>query len=174
MVELVEQNFTENKEKYNNVEKVLKTALGTQVPIDHVGSTAIPNMVGKNIIDVLVGAKDAQQFSQFLEVISNLGYLPSQNSKSEIYQFFASHSGETSSGDTHIHLVIMNTERYSEFLVLRDYLLANPDVATQYSNHKKMLLQKGITNRKEYRNTKSEFVTQLIKQAKEYKLKNKQ
>ena len=39
--------------------------------------------------------------------------------------FFSSTSKETLSGDIHIHLVIKNTQRYSDFIMLRNYLLNN-------------------------------------------------
>ena len=64
MVELVEQNFDKNKKIYENIEKKLKTKIKIEVPITHVGSTAIPNMYGKNIIDILIGAKDKKQFNE--------------------------------------------------------------------------------------------------------------
>ena len=168
MVELKIQNFSENKKAYLEIEEKLKNLLPSNPPINHVGSTAIPDMCGKNIIDVLVGAKNETEFSEFKTQIESLGFFASQNSKSEIYQFFASKQGETGDGDTHIHLCLTNTERYDEFLILRDYLLSNPIEATAYSNHKKELISKGITDRKQYKATKSEYVSSLIERAKIY------
>ena len=95
------------------------------------------------------------------------------NSRSEIYQFFASKQGETGSGDTHIHLVVMGTDRYEDFLTLRDYLLENKKEAEDYMNHKKKLIELGVTDRKQYRATKSEYVSALIERARENKKKNK-
>ena len=98
-----------------------------------------------------------------------MGYFASQNSKSEIYQFFASKQGETGSGDIHIHLVIMGTDRYEDFLTLRDYLLSNKKEADDYMNHKKKLIEMGVVDRKLYRATKSEYVSALIERARENK-----
>lgn len=96
MVSLVKQNYNENKKLYEKVEKVLRSELDESVPINHVGSTAIPSiMYGKNIIDVLVGAKDKEQFEQIMDILVRDGYVPSQKSKDEIYQFFSSIAGET-------------------------------------------------------------------------------
>ena len=49
MVELEVQDYDKNKSLYCEVEKSLKSVLGENVPVDHVGSTAIPDMCGKNI-----------------------------------------------------------------------------------------------------------------------------
>lgn len=70
------------------------------------------------------------------------------------------------SGDIHIHLVIMDTERYSEFIILRDYLLHNDEEAKEYSNLKKKIIDEGITDRRVYKATKSPYVTELLGRAK--------
>ena len=168
MVELVKQDFDKNKAHYKIVEADLVQELGDVVNIDHVGSTAIPDMFGKNIIDVLLGVDDKVQFDSVLQKLVDKGYFASQNSKTDIYQFFASRQGETGDGDVHLHLVIKGTERYNDFLTLRDYLLENPFEAEAYSNHKKVLVSSGVTDRKEYRRIKSEYVSALIDRAREY------
>lgn len=166
MVELKSQDYRKNKELYFETEKDLRKILGEFVPIDHVGSTAIPGIVGKNIIDILIGANTEQEFVALRQKLIDAGYFASVNSKTDIYQFFASKQGETGEGDIHLHLVVIDTERYKEFLVLRDYLLANLEEAVAYSEHKKELLSQGISDRKLYRATKSKYVTELIARAK--------
>ena len=93
MVELKNQNFEENKAKYNAVKDRLLELLGKNVCVDHVGSTAIPDICGKNIIDVLVGAENQNDFQNKLDLIAGEGYFASQNSKNEIYQFFCIKTG---------------------------------------------------------------------------------
>jgi GrpB-like predicted nucleotidyltransferase (UPF0157 family) len=146
MVKLVKQNFLKNRKLYNNVKQKLIKKLNEDIPINHVGSTSIPNMYGKNIIDVLIGAKDDIQFRAIANMLIDEGYFAS-DAKDKIYQFFSSTEKETGSGDTHIHLVISNTERYKEFLILKDYLLNNKSEALAYSNYKKEIIGKGIINR---------------------------
>lgn len=165
MVELKTQDYKYNKEKYLEIEGVLHNVLGEDTPIEHVGSTALPNMIGKNIIDILVGAKGSEEFTRFREIIKGLGYYASPRSVTEIYQFFASREGETGEGDIHIHLVIMGTKRYNDFLVLRNYLLNNKSEAIAYAKYKQELLSNGITDRKEYRRVKGDYVTSLIERA---------
>ena len=166
MVSLVCQNFIENKNLYNKIYEDLRKNLDESIPINHVGSTAIPDMVGKNIIDILVGAVDKTQFENLINYFIQKGYKASEKSRTDIYQFFASREGETLAGDMHIHLVMLGTERYNEFIILRDYLLSNKEEAINYSNLKKELVESGIVERKAYRTAKSEYVTKLIERAK--------
>lgn len=174
MVELVKQNFKENKKYYERIEKNLRKEVSNEVPIEHVGSTAIPNVeFGKNIIDILVGAKDNEQFEQLKNILSDMGYAPSMKSKDDIYQFFSSTLEETKSGDVHIHLVIINTDRYSNFLALREYLLTHDDEAKKYSDFKVEILDLGNKDRREYKRVKSEYVTNLLNRARNwYKSQN--
>lgn len=166
MVKLEAQDYKKNKKMYGIVEKQLRECLGGDVSIDHVGSTALPDMIGKNIIDILVGSKDKGHFEMLFKKIESLGYFPNTR-KSEIYQFFASSKGETKSGDVHIHLSIVGTERYEEFLILRDYLLSNKKEAQDYANYKKQIVNNITDKRKEYKEIKGEYVTNLILRAKQ-------
>ena len=126
-------------------------------------------MQGKNIIDVLVGAENKNQFKEYLGAIGGLGFEPSINSNTtDIYRFLASKKGETASGDIHIHLVVKNTDRFDDFIVLRDYLIASPQEAEEYSVFKQKLINSGISDRKQYKATKAKYVSELILRAKEW------
>ena len=164
MVELVRQNYKENKKIFENVKKVLKNKLDENIPISHVGSTALKGMYGKNIIDILIGASCESEFLSIATILVDLGYIPSKRNSCD-YQFFANTSCETHSGDIHIHLVIINTLRYKEFIVLRDYLINNKIEAKKYLDFKRNLILNGITDRNDYKKIKSDYVSNLIKKA---------
>lgn len=166
MIELVRQNLKVNKRLYNNVVKKLRKVINKNVPIDHVGSTSIPNMYGKNIIDILVGAKDSKELELLTNAIKSLGFYEGKKNQYDIYRFFASTTEETKSGDIHIHLVISDTDRYKDFITLRDYLLKNKEEVKEYSKLKRDLLKKGYEDRKEYKRIKSVYVSNLIIRAK--------
>ena len=123
-------------------------------------------MYGKNIIDILIGAIDEEEFDKIKNILEKMNYIGSKKSKDLIYQFFASKEEETRDGDVHIHLVIKDTERYSEFLILKDYLLNNPLEAKKYSDFKRKIIKSGILDRKEYKKIKSEYVSELLERAK--------
>ena len=171
MVELVKQNLKVNKQRFKKAKKILQKNLDMDIEIEHVGSTAIPNMYGKNILDILIGVNNQTEFEKVKQSLIKINFVPSEKSKTENYQFFSSTEKETHDGDIHIHLVIKNTERYDEFIVLRDYLLNNKKEAKDYSNLKKELIKSGITDRKEYKNKKAIYVSSLIERAKKSKFK---
>ena len=165
MVELINQNYNENCILYLKSKKLLTNFLGDNIFIEHVGSTAIPDMIGKNIIDILIGADNNADFEKFTNILLNNGFF-SGNNKMDNYRFFASKKEETTSGDVHIHLVIKGIERFNEFLLLKNYLLNKKSVCEDYCNFKKSILSK-TTDRTEYRRIKSEFVSNLLIKAKQ-------
>lgn len=168
MIKLIKQDFKKNSEMFEKIKLELRKYIKSSIPIDHVGSTAIPNLYGKNIIDIVIGVEDNLEFNSVNNILENIGYIPSKKSKDEIYQFFSSIEGETSSGDIHIHVVLKNTERYNEFLILKKYLLINEEEAKNYSDYKRKLLDLGIQDRKEYKKDKSIYVTNLLIRAKKW------
>ena len=162
---LFKQDYDKNKVNYDTVEEDLKKILGDKVTINHVGSTAIPDMYGKNIIDVLVGV-NKDQFNKVIDLINKkMGYHLGTSGTSDIYQFMASRDGETHDGDVHIHVVVKDTKRYDDFLVLKNYLLKNKKEAKDYSDFKKKIIASGNTERRDYKNIKGKYVDDLIKRA---------
>ena len=163
MVILEEQNYNENHNKFKEIKQKLEDKINKNIEIIHVGSTSIPTIkYGKNIIDVLIGAKDKKEFAEIAKILESINYIPSDKSKTEEYQFFASTNEETKIGDIHIHLALKDTNRYKEFILLKEYLLENKKEAIAYSNFKQKLISTQTNNRAEYKRLKSEYVTKII------------
>ena len=140
MVELYRQNYRDNKRKYNKELNKLRVEIGKELPIEHVGSTALPNMYGKNIIDILIGVNNEDDMDKYSDILKKMGYF-SGNHNFGIYRFFASRKEETKMGDVHIHLVYVNTERYRDFIILKNYLLNNKTERKVYSDLKKKIVK---------------------------------
>ena len=132
MVELVRQNKKVNDKLYNGVVKEIRKKIGKTYPINHVGSTALPNMYGKNIIDILIGVEDVDDLNKITQELIDMGYCPGKNISNNVCRFFANTYEETKSGDIHIHVAIKSTERYEGFIILRDYLLENKKERQDY------------------------------------------
>lgn len=167
MVKLEKQNKKTNDKLYKKALKQLRTVIEDDVPIEHVGSTAIPRMYGKNIIDILIGAKTDEEMEILSNKITKLGYFPGSKRTGYIYRFFASTEEETKAGDIHIHLAKIDSDRYKDFLILRNYLLKNNEERINYSNLKRAILKDGHNIREDYKSIKSEYVNKLLDRARE-------
>lgn len=165
MVRLVRQNLKENKKLYNKKKKEIINKIGNKYVIDHVGSTSLPYMFGKNIIDILIGVENIDELNKVSNDLISIGYKPGSSKNDPICRFFANTDKETKSGDIHIHVAIKNSDRYKDFIILRDYLLNNKEERKNYSNYKKTLLNNGSKDREDYKQIKSKYVDELLKRA---------
>ena len=101
-----------------------------------------------------------------------MGFYPGKNNSGS-YRFFANTEEETKSGDIHIHLSIINSDRYKDFLILKEYLLNNKEEVKNYSNMKKKIIEYGNDKREDYKKIKSEYVNKLLNRARKYYMKSK-
>lgn len=105
--------------------------------------------------------------NKYSDILKELGYFPGSHNQGN-YRFFASREEETKMGDIHIHLVYIDSDRYRDFLTLRDYLLINKEERKAYSNLKKQLINEGTFIREDYKAKKGKYVTDLINRARNY------
>ena len=150
---------------------IMDSRINKNMPIEHIGSTILPNMYGKNIIDILVGVNEENEMDKYSDILIELGYFPG-NHNSGNYRFFASTKKKTKMGDVHIHLVYINSDRYRDFITLRDYLLSNKEERKAYSDLKRKLISDGTNIREDYKVTKSKYVSDLLIRARKYMKNN--
>ena len=166
-VRLERQKYRKNVQKFRTESAKLVGIVGEQFLIHHVGSTAIPNMSGKNILDVLIGVPSSKDLKGTMQKLEANGYFPGKRQEID-YIFLASRTEETGSGDIHIHLTVIGSERYNDFIYLRDYLLGNPIEATKYQDAKYQIVKKTNGNRSDYKREKAKYVANLLKKARCY------
>lgn len=130
--------------------------------INHIGSTAIPNIQAKPIIDILVELNHDTDWSRIKERMETAGYICMSVSDSRM----SFNKGYTPAGyadkvfHIHFHKAGDNDE-----ICFRDYLIAYPEVAKEYEILKLSLLPKYRNDRDGYTEAKSEFVRQTMKRA---------
>jgi GrpB-like predicted nucleotidyltransferase (UPF0157 family) len=138
----------------------LQSALGPLIlTIEHMGSTAVPGLAAKPIIDLLVGVRNlAEARSRCIEPLETLGYtyMPEYEPWLPGELFFR--KGSSGPWTHHVHIMELSNPRWDAFLSFRDYLRANPDVASSYGNLKKALAAKFKDDIAGYRNAKGDFV----------------
>lgn len=130
--------------------------------INHIGSTAIPNIQAKPIIDILVELNPDADRSRIKEIMEAAGYICMSVSDSRM----SFNKGYTPAGyaDKVFHIHFHRTGDNDE-IRFRDYLTAHPEVAKEYELLKLSLLPKYKNDRDGYTEAKSEFVRQTIERA---------
>lgn len=146
------------------VEKAhLLAALGSHfIAIEHFGSTAIPNLDAKPIIDMLGGVRSLAEADALLEPLCQLGWdtSPEFNATLSDRRFLLRWPGGIRTH--HLHLVVYGGEQWQQRLKFRDRLCANPALTQQYQKLKYQLAVEHRDDREAYTDAKSEFVAGVL------------
>lgn len=122
---------------------LLLKALGRPVArIEHIGSTAVPHLAAKPIIDIMTGLHDFTDADGLVPRIVDLGYtyFPQFEDVMPDRRFFKKLSGGQATH--HIHMTEIAGEFWQRHLLFRDHLRKNPKVAQGYAALKKKLAKR--------------------------------
>jgi GrpB-like predicted nucleotidyltransferase (UPF0157 family) len=140
--------------------------------IEHFGSTAVPGLPAKPVIDILVEVTDLEETKErIVPILEAQGYdyfwRPTWGD--DVPPFYAWFIKRDSAGNRthHIHMVESHFEHWDR-LFFRDYLCEHPGVAQQYANLKLRLAEKHSSDRIAYTNEKTDFIVRVTKEAKQY------
>jgi GrpB-like predicted nucleotidyltransferase (UPF0157 family) len=110
------------------------------VAIHHIGSTTIPNISAKPIIDVLVEVQDIETIDDFNEKMTNEGYQPKGEFGIPGRRFFV--KGDDATRTHHLHVFQTGHPDVERHLNFRDYMIAHPEEAQVYGRLKEELAQR--------------------------------
>ncbi|SOB58542.1 Dephospho-CoA kinase/protein folding accessory domain-containing protein [Pseudodesulfovibrio profundus] len=137
--------------------------------VEHYGSTSIPGMTAKPIVDMLIEVRDLEETRQAVPpVLEALGYdffwRPlGENDGPPHYAWFIKRDRQ-GRRTHHLHMVEADSFVW-EGLVFRDYLLAHPEWAARYLELKRDLCRRYPDDRIAYTHGKGDFVSQVLKLA---------
>jgi GrpB-like predicted nucleotidyltransferase (UPF0157 family) len=140
----------------------LRAALGTRVvAIEHIGSTAVPGLLAKPILDVAVGLTSDFDAGEVITKISELGYIYRGDKGEEGGLLFVIEDRPLYR-IAHIHVVPYNDYRWRRYLAFRDLLLNDPAKRDAYASMKHQLAEEFPDNRGAYTAGKAAFITRLL------------
>jgi GrpB-like predicted nucleotidyltransferase (UPF0157 family)/RimJ/RimL family protein N-acetyltransferase len=132
--------------------------------IQHVGSTAIPGMLAKPIIDIQIAVKSLSEIKQAaIDALKILGYEYWAENPDPERMFFV--KGMPPFGERrthHVHIVEPISRHWDEKIQFRDYLLVHPEAASEYACLKKILAEQYQYDRELYTDSKKQFVNNIV------------
>jgi GrpB-like predicted nucleotidyltransferase (UPF0157 family) len=131
--------------------------------IHHVGSTAVPGLAAKPIIDILVGVDSLEASRPCIERLAVLSYEYAPYRADEMHWFC---KPDPSHRTHHLHLVPFGSRRYVDELAFRDYLRGHRDVADEYAALKRDLAREFAEDREAYTAAKADFIRATVEHAK--------
>jgi 2-amino-4-hydroxy-6-hydroxymethyldihydropteridine diphosphokinase len=135
----------------------LRGALGSVCTrVEHVGSTAVPGLVAKAIIDIQVSVDKLEPNERFVGPLEGLGYAYVPDPRFPTYPFFR----YPAEGPrlVHLHVALDGSPEEKEHIAFRDRLRQDPTLANLYLDLKRSLARKYFANRVAYSNSKGQFI----------------
>ena len=131
------------------------------IRLEHIGSTSIPGLAAKPVIDILAGRPSNVSGEKYVAAFKAIGYehkgaygIPGRN-------YFRKGAPRTH----HVHLVSRTSAQWRDHLLFRDYLRAHPDVASEYETIKRELATMYVQDKERYTDAKSPFVRSIVRRA---------
>ncbi len=130
--------------------------------VEHIGSTSVPGMVAKPVIDVMFGVKFLDESRPAIDVLVEYGY-EYWPYKADVMHWFCKPSDAFRTH--HLHLVPYESPLWQERIKFRELLRADKTVATQYANLKRELATLYREDREVYTDKKWPFIQQVLQDA---------
>jgi len=171
---IIVANYDENwvhlfHEEADQIRQILKDEL---IDIHHIGSTAVPNLKAKPIIDIMPVVADIQIIDSFNAKMIEIGYEPLGELGIKGRRYFRK------GGENRTHQVHMfqydNTYEIERHLAVRDYLRSHAQDVIDYGNLKEQLAIQFPKDIEGYSDGKNDFVQSLERKATEWRQANKQ
>jgi GrpB-like predicted nucleotidyltransferase (UPF0157 family) len=128
--------------------------------IDHVGSTAVPGLAAKPIIDIDVLLRSADGLPLVIARLARLGYQHQGDLGIAGREAFRAPAGDL---PHHLYVCMPDSGEYRRHILFRDHLRAHPQDARAYANLKRDLAEKFAADREAYTHAKTEFVEQIVR-----------
>jgi GrpB-like predicted nucleotidyltransferase (UPF0157 family) len=146
-------------EKFQEHARIIERALGKNaLAIEHVGSTSVPKLAAKPIIDILVVVKDSALEGSYLPALMEAGYvLRVREPDWHQHRMF-----RTPGRDVHVHIFSAGCVEIRRVLAFRDRLKSSAEDRSLYESVKRTLAKEDWPDMNAYAQAKSDVVEQII------------
>ncbi|MFI7232360.1 GrpB family protein [Nonomuraea angiospora] len=151
------------QEEFARIGEALRRRLGDVAPrIDHIGSTAVPGLAAKPVIDVQVSVRSFEPLEAFRSPLESLGLVYRAGNPDLTKRYFREAPGGRR---THVHVRVLGSFSQQLSLLFRDYLRAHPGAAAEYAAVKRRLATEFRHERHRYVEAKRPFIWDALRHA---------
>jgi len=131
--------------------------------IRHIGSTAIPGIYAKPILDIMVGLVDIADVRHCKAPLAALDYTYEGEQDISGWHFFRKKTGDMTTH--HLHVVQWNGTYWLDHVLFQEYLFRHPEIAEAYKRLKITLARKHANDREAYTQDKTDFINKVTEMA---------
>jgi GrpB-like predicted nucleotidyltransferase (UPF0157 family) len=150
--------------RFAHEERAIREVLGSFAagPIEHVGSTAIPGVAAKPIIDIMVGVRSLEDSRAMVPLLGQIGYLYYPY-RTDVMHWFCKPS--PSFRTHHVHAVPVGARLWKDRIAFRDHLRGDAALASEYTDLKRRLAITHRFDREAYTEAKGPFIARVLEAA---------
>ena len=130
--------------------------------IDQIGSTSVPGLAAKPIIDIQISVAAFEPLAAFKDPLERLGYVYRADNPERTKRYFREPPGHPR---THVHVRRAGSFSEQWALLFRDYLPAHAEVAAEYASLKQQLAARFRDDRRAYLDAKGPFLWEVMRLA---------
>jgi len=150
--------------RFEEERRILAAAFaGSDVVVEHVGSTAVPCLGAKPVIDVLVGLQTLAEVERRIPVLEAAGYEYVQQYERQLPDRRYFRKPRMGPRAVHVHCVVTGSDARTRHLAFRDYLRAHPESAAAYYDLKRDLALR--VSKEQYTEAKGPFIDAILASA---------
>ena len=150
---------------------ILGVTAGLVIAVEHIGSTSVPGLGAKPIVDIMAGVHTLDEGRQTIgPLTTQLGYEYAPEFEVDMPDRLYFHKHPPVGDQFHLHMVETTGEFWERHLLFRDYLRAHPETAQDYEQLKRRLAEEFRTNREAYTDAKSDFIQSIETKARAEKI----
>jgi GrpB-like predicted nucleotidyltransferase (UPF0157 family) len=149
-------------ERFRREEAKIRRSLGEAVlAVEHIGSTSVPRLAAKPIVDILLVVEDSGEEASYLPAMEEAGYvLRVREPNFEEHRMF-----RTPGKDVHVHVFSVGSKEIERLLLLRDRLRGNERDRELYATTKRKLASRDWPSMQHYADAKSGVVEGILTRA---------
>jgi len=131
---------------------------GKRVGIEHIGSTAVPGLAAKPIVDIVVTVHDITAEEDYLDAMLAAGYLLRVREPGHRLV-------RTPGRDVHVHVYAKGAAAVTDYLLLRDRLREDDADRALYAQTKRALIAQGFDDMNAYSDAKTDVIAAILERA---------
>jgi GrpB-like predicted nucleotidyltransferase (UPF0157 family) len=131
--------------------------------IEHFGSTSVPGLPGKDIVDILAGVSGRGAADECLRLLQPLGYVDVTPEDSD--EWFYCLGKRLPGAYCHLHLVLEGGRFQREQIAFRNYLRTHSETAHEYAELKSRMAEEHRNDRAAYTDSKTAFIKSALRKA---------
>jgi len=141
--------------------ELIARTLGVEAErVEHIGSTSVPGLAAKPIIDLVVGVDSAEEYDRWVRLLAEIGYECREETVPG-----TPYDRKASPRRFNAHLTVFGNDFWMDHILFRDYLRNNPDTASEYEELKREVMAEFASVPLAYNNGKSDFIQGVVEAA---------